>query len=211
MTARPDQTILCIEDEGDLLDEMSEELTAMGYTVIAADGGASARKVLAETQPDLILCDIVMPEENGFELIRVIRAMPGLSATPFIFLTALTDREHELCGRHLGADDYITKPVDFDLLDVTLRGKLDLVARIRAAAAPPLPVPVDTRELVHLSRRETQVLGELARGLKIADVALTLEISEHTVGQYVKAVYSKLGISSRAEAAREAIRRNLLD
>lgn len=208
MTASPDQTILCIEDEGDLLDEMSEELTAMGYAVIAADGGASARRVLAETLPDLILCDIVMPEENGFELIRVIRAMPGLSATPFIFLTALTDREHELCGRHLGADDYITKPVDFDLLDVTLRAKLDLVARIRAAA---LPAPVDGRELVHLSRRETQVLGELARGLKIADVALTLEISEHTVGQYVKAVYSKLGISSRAEAAREAIRRNLLD
>lgn len=210
MTTPSDHTILCIEDERDLLEEMSEELTAMGYRVMAANGGAEARQALAQRLPDLILCDIVMPDENGFELIRVIRAMPGLSATPFIFLTALTDREHELAGRHLGADDYITKPVDFDLLDVTLRAKLDLVARIRAAAFPAQPA-VDGKELVHLSRRETQVLGQLARGLKIADVALALQISDHTVGQYVKAVYSKLGISSRAEATREAIRRNLLD
>lgn len=205
-TSRP--KILCVEDEPELREELVEELNAMGYDVQGAGSAKEAAILVRRTVPDLILCDIMMPESDGFDVLAEIRQDPALEAIPFVFLTALTDRDHQLHGRKAGADDYLPKPVDFDILDAVIRSKLDMVLRIKTARSG---APAPEKVQVHLSRRETQVLRELGNGMKIADIALVLEISEHTVGQYVKAVYSKLDISSRAEAAREAIRRRLLD
>lgn len=205
MIARP--VILCIDDEPDLLQELVEELGAMGFDAYGAINAAEAKEAIDRLHPDLIVSDILMPGGSGFDVLALMRSTPELEAIPFIFLTALTDRDHQILGRKAGADDYLVKPVDIDLLEAAIRTKLDFVARLRHSADPPTAPP----ERIHLSRRETQVLTQLGLGLKVAEIAQALEISEHTVNQYVKAVYAKLDISNRAEAAREAIRRGLLN
>ena len=76
-----------------------------------------------------------MPAMSGFELLeRLIALAPRFSKMPFVFLTALTDRDNELRGRRLGADDYVTKPIDFDLLATIISARLAGVARTRAVA-----------------------------------------------------------------------------
>lgn len=205
MANRP--TILCVEDEADLRAELADELTAAGYCVLTAADGAGALAILARRTPDLILCDVMMPGRSGLDLIAEIRRFRnGLAAVPVVLLTALADRRDELAGRLAGADDYLTKPIDFDLLHAAVRNKIALVDRIRVTSNA-LPGP---EALVHLSRRETEVLRELGRGGRIREIAAKLGLSEYTVSDYVKAIYAKLGISSRAEAAREAFRRQLI-
>src|SRR6266849_3977768 len=70
--------------------------------------------------PDLVLCDINLPVMSGFEVLERLNALaPRLGRIPFVFLTALTDRDSELRARRLGADDYVTKPIDFDMLGMS--------------------------------------------------------------------------------------------
>jgi DNA-binding NarL/FixJ family response regulator len=204
----PTPVILCVEDEKDLLDELVEELNALGYEALGARTAQQAEVLVAQRRPDVILCDILMPERNGFEFLGDLRHFrPDLDAVPFVFLTALTSRDDQLAGRRLGADDYLAKPVDFDLLDAVIRAKLSLVRRVHSASqatGPALAPPV------HLSRREAEVLVELAKGKTISGIAQTLSLSTGTVGSYVKSLYGKLGISNRAEATQEALRRGLV-
>jgi response regulator RpfG family c-di-GMP phosphodiesterase len=80
--------------------------------------------------PDLILCDISMRNMSGFEVLEnLTKIAPHFGNMPFVFLTALTDRHSELRGRQLGADDYVTEPIDFDILATIITGRLAQVAR----------------------------------------------------------------------------------
>ncbi|TDL74833.1 response regulator transcription factor [Palleronia sediminis] len=126
--------ILCIEDEPSLRDDIAAELTEAGYAVIAAGDAPQALRHLERQRPDLILCDIVMPGMDGHALLAHLRgARPDLDDIPFVFLTALSAREQMIEGRRAGADDYLTKPIDYDLLRAMIAARLDRMARLRAA------------------------------------------------------------------------------
>ena len=123
--------ILCIEDEAPLREDIAFELRDAGFRVIAAADATEALRRLEERQPDLILCDIVMPDMDGKALLSHLRAQrPDLNAVPFVFLTALSSRAQMIEGRGLGADDYLTKPIDYDLLRVTIESRLAQVRRM---------------------------------------------------------------------------------
>ncbi len=199
-------TILCIEDEADIRAEIVYELQQSGFTVAEAGCAAEVFEVLQKRTPDLIICDILMPEMNGLELFKKIRAdFPQFNATPFIFLSALSDRSHVLEGLKLGADDYLTKPVDFELLETKILLKLDLVARARGENGQ-----AEEISAVHMTPREMQVLQELSRGHKNAEIASHLGLSEFTVGDYIKVIYKKLNVTSRTQAVHEAVKQRLL-
>lgn len=201
--------IAVIEDEEDIREEIVEELISIGYHVTGFPSGASALKAMPSQKPDLIVCDVMMPGLSGYEVLAVIRQdHPLLDSIPFIFLTALDDRESLLKGLRSGADDFLTKPVDFDILDAAIRSKLSAVSRILnsskveidSAASPP----------AHLSPRETEVLKLLALGMSVSEIAEILQIASNTAGQYKKSIYSKLNIKNRSGATMEAVRRNLV-
>lgn len=122
--------ILLIEDEADLRAVLAEGLGLAGFDVIeAADGEAGYSAILAR-QPDLVLCDISMPGLRGDHLLQRLRSdHPDLARLPFLFLTALADRDNILAGQRLGADDYITKPVDLELLEGRIHQRLAQVDR----------------------------------------------------------------------------------
>lgn len=207
----PTPTVLCIEDEAHILEELIDELSTSGFNAIGAANAGEALRVLERTTPDIIICDILMPGTNGLQFLEQIRgSRPDLAGTPFLFLTALADRSHELTGREAGADDYLTKPIDFDVLILTIRARLNLVARVKAISTPSAAAEPNG-DFIHLSRRETEVLKEIGTGQRNGEIARKLGLSEHTVSDYVKAIYQKLSVSSRAEATREAIRRGLVD
>src|SRR5690606_30486081 len=123
--------ILCVEDELDLLRDTAEELSDAGFTPLLASNSEDALEQIRMTRPDLILCDISMPGQDGFGLLRAVQDMaPDYAGIPFVFLTALSDPREVVEGKRLGADDYLVKPIDYDLLLATIEARLRQVKRI---------------------------------------------------------------------------------
>lgn len=118
----PKSTILVIDDEANLVLGLKAILERDGYPVITARDGNDGLRQTIEHKPDLIICDVMMPPPNGFELRSLLNRHPDTSSIPFIFLTARADRSDRLQGLDEGADDYITKPFD----------RQELIARIKA-------------------------------------------------------------------------------
>ena len=126
-------TILCIEDEDALREDIVEELIDEGYQVLSARNGAEGFKIISENYDlDLVLSDITMPVMNGFELLKQVREHEGAFAdVPFVFLSALSDRDQIVEGKRLGADDYVIKPINYDLLFATIAARVRQVERMK--------------------------------------------------------------------------------
>lgn len=111
-------TILIIEDEAPIREEVRDWLQFEKFEVLDAENGRLGLQLALMHKPDLILCDIAMPEMDGYEILLEIRSNPTLGNLPFVFLTAAADRESMRKGMNLGADDYLTKPfTHVDLLN----------------------------------------------------------------------------------------------
>ena len=119
-------TILVVDDSPEVLTLVSAMLKDE-YRVKLANSGERALKLAAAGEPpDIILLDILMPDMDGFEVCRRFKGNPELQDIPIIFLTAMTGEEDETRGLHIGAVDYVTKPISFPILRARLRNQLDL-------------------------------------------------------------------------------------
>jgi len=103
-------TILVIDDEPALLLNMLEILGLEGFEAIGAEDGQTGIQLAGKHRPDLIVCDIRMPEIDGFEVLKILRADPATRSIPVIFLSAQASKEDIQQGIRLGADSYVTKP-----------------------------------------------------------------------------------------------------
>ena len=113
--------ILIVDDEVDILDLLEYNLEKEGYEVIKAMDGEEAIRKSREHKPDMILLDIMMPNLDGIETCRRIRAIKGLEKVFIVFLTARSEEYSELAGFEAGADDYIPKPIKPRVLMSRLR------------------------------------------------------------------------------------------
>ncbi len=124
------KTILLIEDNDDIRDNTAEILELSNYKVIVAENGKAGVEKALEHTPDLIICDIMMPVLDGYGVLHAVHKNERIKNTPFIFLTAKSERNDFRKGMELGADDYITKPFDgtelLNAVDSRLK-KLDLL------------------------------------------------------------------------------------
>jgi DNA-binding response OmpR family regulator len=121
--------ILCIEDDREAAALIVEELVDQGFEPITAHNGREGFDAILKHMPDLVLCDVNMPVMSGFEVLERLNDMaPQVGRVPFVFLTAMSDRENELRGRRLGADDFVVKPIDFDVLNAIITDRLAGVA-----------------------------------------------------------------------------------
>lgn len=158
--------ILCIEDEDSLRRDLIEELQDAGYRVIEAADGQDALMQLEASQPDLILCDISMPAMDGYELLEAFQANQKYSAeTPFIFLTALAGNEEVIKGKVKGADDYLTKPIDYDLLIATVQARLRQIDKIRAHTSYKAPTPFNNDDILTPSSGTSAVLNLISTAI----------------------------------------------
>ncbi|NQU73054.1 MAG: response regulator, partial [Rhodospirillales bacterium] len=125
--------ILCVEDDIPIRRLIVDLLEADGHETIEAGDGQDGMEAVFEHKPDLVLLDVMMPVMDGFEVLTVLREKhPKFADMPIIFLTALASREHVIAGKELGADDYITKPIDTEMLIATVNSRLIQIARIKA-------------------------------------------------------------------------------
>ncbi len=192
--------IQCIEDDRDTAGLIAEELADRGFEVSVAYGGQEGLMAIMSATPDLILCDISMPAMTGFEVLeRLNEIAPRLGRIPFVFLTALADRETELKGRRLGADDYITKPIDFDRLVFIINARIAGIARTKL-----LP------KIAKLNDREIEVLTWVSRGNTSTEIARKLRLSKRTVDFHVDNARIKLRAATRTEAATKALASGLI-
>ena len=104
------KTILLVEDNEELRENTVDILAIAGYNVITADNGKTGMEMILQHKPDLVICDIMMPVLDGFGVLRLMQQQEEVKDTPFIFLTAKTERADFRKGMGMGADDYITKP-----------------------------------------------------------------------------------------------------
>ncbi len=110
--------ILVIEDQVDILDDVVDTLRLEGYEVLRAERGEDGVRLAREELPDLIVCDIMMPNMDGYQVLEILRSETETRTIPFIFLTALAERANWRQGMVMGADDYVTKPFHLqDLLE----------------------------------------------------------------------------------------------
>jgi len=124
--------ILCVEDEPALRRVLIEELVLAGYETIEADNGLDGLSAILENKPDLVLCDVTMPKMSGHDLLKNLRTgHPEHAELPFVFLSALAEKTDVITGQKMGADDYLTKPVDLDILLSTIESRLEQVERMR--------------------------------------------------------------------------------
>lgn len=124
--------ILCVEDEVDIRSNIADILRDEGYLVVEAGNGTEGYEVFIKERPDLIISDIMMPQLDGFGLLKLVRETTVIrqSAVPFIFLTALGQKDNVIKGVNLSANDYLVKPIDFDLLIAKVKEKTSNQQRV---------------------------------------------------------------------------------
>jgi DNA-binding NarL/FixJ family response regulator len=192
--------ILCIEDDRETAALLLEELIERGYVASTVHSGRDGLAAILAEAPDLVLCDLSMPDMSGFEVLERLTALaPRHQDMPFVFLTALTDRESELRGRQLGADDYVAKPIDFEVLASIIRARLASVARRDI-----WPQDID------LTQREVEMLTWAARGKTRDEIAEIVGISRRTVEYHLENARAKLGVATRIQAVVKAVAGNLI-
>ncbi len=111
MSDKKNKKILVVDDEKDILELLKYNLEKEGYKVKTVTNGVDAVKTAKEYQPDLVLLDIMMPDQDGVETCRQLREIPDLKNTFIVFLTARSEEYSEVAAFEIGADDYITKPI----------------------------------------------------------------------------------------------------
>jgi DNA-binding NarL/FixJ family response regulator len=197
----PAKRILLVEDDAETAELIAEDLQERGYIVSIANDGHSGLSAILKTDPDLVLCDINMPGMSGFEVMEQLVALaPSHEAVPFVFLTARTDRDSELKGRRLGADDYVTKPVDFEILASIIDARLGKSPRNA----------VFSRH-VALNEREIECLTWSARGKTSPEIAQIVNISKRTVNFHIENACRKLNVATRTEAVVKSTSGRLID
>ena len=201
--------ILVIDDDAKLRQNYAELLRLEGYEVIEARHGREGVERARSDAPDLVLCDITMPEMNGHRVLEALRGDPRTAHLPFVFLTGWSEREDVRTGMNLGADDYLVTPAPPAELLSAVRARLR-----RAEAAAPAgrrrperePVPSDLTSL-GLTPREAEVLFWVARGKTNDEIGTVLGIGLTTVKKHLESTFAKLGVENRTTAAAMALER----
>ncbi|MEM9540937.1 MAG: response regulator [Cyanobacteria bacterium P01_E01_bin.42] len=157
-------TILIVEDEYSILKTTEEILRLQGYRVIVADNGESGLRLAQEKIPDLILCDIMMPQLNGYEVLQALQADRATQMIPIIFLTAKADRPDIRRGMELGADDYLTKPFDIQELLGAVTSRLKRKNQYRHQ------IQEERDKIKELEKLTKVTRDKIAQSQKLADI-----------------------------------------
>lgn len=165
------KTILLIDDAKTILVGLSAIIRRAGYRVLTASNGQTGLHVAKTHRPDLIICDVMMPPPNGFQLCKILSETESTAAIPFIFLTVRKRQTDKLHGLELGADAYITKPFDYKELLAMIKSVLRRAELSRKQAL--------IEAQIELEQLRQQILGTISHELRtpVSLVLQTLEIS----------------------------------
>lgn len=210
--------LLVVEDNARLLRVIHVYLEKAGYEIMTARDGGDALVRLAETIPDLIVSDIMMPGMDGFSFAASVRANPRTDLIPIIFLTAKDRREDRIAGFKAGVDAFLVKPFEPEELVAAIENILNRVSRthqrVARAVNPSVDMPKNITDKPHsalvsdLTEAEERVALLVAKTLSNKEIAAQLKLSVRTVEMHISRILAKHSFSNRVEIARYIIERD---
>lgn len=201
--------ILLIEDQPIMRRNIQTILEMEGFDVIVAENGGKGVAAAKSAPPDLILCDVMMPELDGYGVLTALREDEKTATIPFIFLTARGEKTDLRTGMNLGADDYLAKPVSSDELVAAINARFErqrahdrrLEKEVgQAGGFKPDFSSAKPLEKLGITEREAEVLLWVAQGKSNGDIAILLGMAETTVKRHLSNLFPKLGVDGRNAA-----------
>jgi DNA-binding response OmpR family regulator len=172
--------LLLIDDDPNLILLVKDYLEFRGYEVVTAENGREALESLEQDVPDMIICDVMMPEMDGYSLVKHVREDPRTSWIPVLFLSAKGQSQDRVKGLNTGADVYMVKPFEPEELVAQVESSLKQASRMMqhqtkgADNGPKIQVPFD----VELTPTELRVVQFVARGMANREIAEELNVSQ---------------------------------
>ena len=204
---KDNKKLLLIDDDPNLILLVKDYLEFRGYNVDTAENGREALEVLDNLVPDLIICDVMMPEMDGYTLVKHIRKEPVTNRIPVLFLSAKGQSQDRVKGLNEGADVYMSKPFEPEELVAQVESSLKQIRRWEQGrpkgldGAPTIVVPHN----VELTPTETKVVQLVAKGMANREIANQLNVSQRTIESHVSNMLNKTSLNNRTELARWAI------
>lgn len=198
-------SILIIDDDPSCLQMMEVILQAEGFAVRTAPDGYSGLAILREKRPDMILCDIMMPNMDGHSVLEVLKVEQSLADIPFIFVTGMGERVDVRKGMTAGADDYLPKPFSAAELLAAIIGR---IKRHEMLIADPGKCAFQEKQSILrtvITKREREILLMVGQGLTSREIAGQLGVCLKTVEVHRTNLMNKLDAGNAASLARWAV------
>ena len=202
--------LLLIDDDPNLILLVKDYLEFRGFKVVTAGNGREALEVLETLLPDMIICDVMMPEMDGYTFVQQVREKSETEWIPILFLSAKGQSQDRVKGLNTGADVYMVKPFEPEELVAQVESSLKQASRLTKQQAkggsgtPAIQIAFD----VELTPTELRVVQFVARGMANREIADELQVSQRTIESHVSNMLGKTGLHNRTELARWAIESN---
>ncbi|MFS8797734.1 response regulator transcription factor [Synechococcus sp. R70.1] len=201
--------LLVVDDDPNLVLLVKDYLEFRGYEVVAASNGLEALEVMRRLTPDLIICDVMMPEMDGYTFVQTLRSDRATDWIPVIFLSARGQTADRVRGLNAGADAYLVKPFEPEELVAQVEATLKHTERLLQMQGAPVQPAIQLDREVELTPTETKVLQYVARGMSNREIAQVMGVSQRTIESHVSNMLAKTGLHNRTELARWAIESGL--
>ncbi|ELS03771.1 response regulator containing a CheY-like receiver domain and an HTH DNA-binding domain [Xenococcus sp. PCC 7305] len=208
---KDNKKLLLIDDDPNLILLVKDYLEFRGYNVVTAENGREALEVLDQNIPDMIICDVMMPEMDGYSLVQHIRQEPQTNTIPVLFLSAKGQSQDRVKGLNEGADVYMVKPFEPEELVAQVESSLKQIKRLSQGrilgkdGGSTIQVPNN----VELTPTELKVVQLVAKGMANREIAEKLNVSQRTIESHVSNMLNKTSLNNRTELARWAIESNM--
>ena len=196
--------VLLVDDNSKYL---KDALPFYGYEVTAVHDGVQALKVLSKDNKfDIVLLDVMMPNMDGWETLKSIRASEKTKNLPVIMLTAVNDEQKMVSGLKIGADDYIVKP----FILPNLLARMEAVLRRSQRFVKPAETAAPMLSADILTSREKEVLQMITKGASNKQIADKMFVKEVTIKTHLNSIYKKLKVANRTQAVLVAMQTDLV-
>ncbi|MBO9997449.1 MAG: response regulator transcription factor [Cyanobacteria bacterium SID2] len=218
-------TILVVDDDPGTRLSIVDYLELLGYSAVPAADGREALQLVERYQPHLLITDAIMPNMDGYELVRRVRVQPAFRLLPVVFLTARNEVKDRIRGYQLGIDLYMPKPFELEELGAVVRNFLDryvmmgYVSQTQRSQRSSLALDAGEGSIetlpstpeIDLTPREREVLELLTQGLSNAQIGDRIYLSPRTIEKYVSNLLRKTDTANRSELVRFALENRLLN
>ncbi len=201
--------LLLIDDDPNLILLVKDYLEFRGYEVIPAGNGREALEVMKSFTPDLIICDVMMPEMDGYTFVETIRSNMSTDWVPVIFLSARGQTADRVKGLSTGAEVYMVKPFEPEELVAQVESSLKHTDRLLQMQTVGMQQVMQLDRDIELTPTEAKVIQHVAKGMSNREIAEVLGVSQRTIESHVSNMLGKTGLHNRTELARWAMESGL--
>ncbi len=198
--------LLLIDDDVNFVMLMGEYLERLGFDVSCAYDGKQGLDLARQQNPDLVVCDIMMPKMDGYEVVQALRQQFQHCWLPVIFLSAKGELTDRIKGLQEGADRYMVKPFEPDELVAQIHSLIRSNKQSSTTINRQAPTLIASCSLEELTPTEQRVLSFVAQGLANKLIAKEMQVSQRTVESHVSSILQKTSFTNRTEVTRWAIK-----